>query len=44
MSRSGIVYERPDGVKSEGEICNDFDKYMESVKTTIRNYILTKAK
>jgi hypothetical protein len=49
MSRSGILYKRPDGVKSEGEICNDFDKYMESVKThsnktTIHNYILTKAK
>jgi hypothetical protein len=33
MSRSGIVYQRPDGVKSGDEICDDFDKYMENVKT-----------
>jgi hypothetical protein len=35
-------------VKSESEICNDFDIYMENVKTnskktTIYNYILQKA-
>jgi hypothetical protein len=42
------VYERPVGVKSEDEIWKDFINYMESVKThsnktTIHNYILTKA-
>lgn len=33
MSRSGIVYTRPDGVKSEDDIWGDFINYMESVKT-----------
>ena len=48
MSRSGIVYMPPERVKSETEICENFDNFMISVSThsekiTIYNYIFTKA-
>jgi hypothetical protein len=32
-SRSGIVYEPPDGVESETKICDNFRKFLKSVKT-----------
>jgi len=49
---SGIVYQPPDGVESETDICNNFDNFLKSVKTSgkthsekiaIYDYIVKKA-